>query len=57
LLKTHKKWLKCVLLPLVMNMIYSYVISFPMNEIFKSKISLKQELNGTKKSENSLVPH
>jgi len=28
-----------------------------MNEIFKSEVGLKQELDGTKKRENSFVPH
>jgi len=30
---------------------------FRMNEIFKSEVGLKQELNMTKKSENSLIQH
>jgi len=28
-----------------------------MNEMFKSEVGLKQELNLTKKSENSLIPY
>ena len=58
LLGMHGRWLECVLLLLAMNMLYSHVqFHFLINEIFKSKVGLKQELNGTKKSKNSLVQH
>jgi len=58
LFEMRERWLEYVLLPLAMNMVYSHVqFHFQMNEVFKSKVDLKQELNGTKKSKNSLVQY
>ena len=41
-----------------MNVVYSHVqFYFRMNNIFKSEVGRKQELNGTKKNKNFLVQH
>ena len=58
LTRIHERWLECILLPLMMNVVY-----FPCSISFLNEWDIqvgswpKQELNGTKKSENSLVPY
>ena len=48
--------LEYVLLLLMMNVEYTHIqFRFQMNEVFKSEVNVEQELNRTKKNENSLI--